>query len=282
MKRPEKNRHKRLKTSSRTGRPNEYPKAPVRVPQTGKPDRQAIRIPQSSQCECLKIPSRTGRLNEYLKAPVRVPRTGKSHRQAQRILQSIQCECLEPTSRTGRPNEYPKASVRVPRTGKSYRRAKRIPQSSRASASNRQVEPASHTKAKRIPQSSRASASNRQVVPAGHTNTSKLQCERLKIPSRTGRPYEYLKAPVQMPQKPKSYRQAKRIPQSSRHKCLQPTSRRRQANHYFLATSMTAAMMRAMPRRSQAPKRRWKRKKEKMTDETGSMAPMILVSAGRM
>ena len=258
MKRPEKNRHKRLKTSSRTGRPNEYPKAPVRVPQTGKPDRQAIRIPQSSQCECLKIPSRTGRLNEYLKAPVRVPRTGKSHRQAQRILQSIQCECLEPTSRTGRPNEYPKASVRVPRTGKSYRRAKRIPQSSRASASNR------------------------QVVPAGHTNTSKLQCERLKIPSRTGRPYEYLKAPVQMPQKPKSYRQAKRIPQSSRHKCLQPTSRRRQANHYFLATSMTAAMMRAMPRRSQAPKRRWKRKKEKMTDETGSMAPMILVSAGRM
>ena len=257
LKRPEKNRHKRLKTSSRTGRPNEYPKAPVRVPQTGKPDRQAIRILQSFSANASN--------------PQVVP-------EGQTNTQKLPCECLKPTSRTGRPNEYPKAPVRVPRTDKSDRQAKRIPQSSSASASNR------------------------QVAPAGHTNTSKLQCECLKTPSRTDRPYEYLKAPVRVPQTGKSYRQAKRIPKSSgvsasnrqavpagptntqklQAQMAQSLKSQRQAKNHFLATSMTAAMMRAMPRRSQAPKRRWKRKKEKMTDETGSMAPMILVSAGRM
>lgn len=49
---------------------------------------------------------------------------------------------------------------------------------------------------------------------------------------------------------------------------------------YFLATRMTARIMSPIPASYQVPKRRWKRKKEKMTDETGSMAPMMLVSAG--
>ena len=51
---------------------------------------------------------------------------------------------------------------------------------------------------------------------------------------------------------------------------------------YFLATTATARMMRAMPMSSQKPKVRWKMRKEKMMEDSGSMAEMMLASVGRM
>ena len=51
---------------------------------------------------------------------------------------------------------------------------------------------------------------------------------------------------------------------------------------YFLATTATARMMRAMPVSSQKPKVRWKMRKEKMMEEKGSMAEIMLASVGRM
>ena len=125
----------------------------------------------------------------------------------------------------------------------------------------------SNRRALRILQCSRASASNRQAVPAGPTNTSKLQCERLKPTSRTGRPNEYLKAPVRVPQNPKSYRKAQRIPQSLRAsasnrqvvpvghtntsklpcECLKPTSRTGRLNEYPKAPSASASNPQVVP-----------------------------------
>ena len=51
---------------------------------------------------------------------------------------------------------------------------------------------------------------------------------------------------------------------------------------YFLATTATARMMRAMPMSSQKLKVRWKMRKEKMMEDSGSMAEMMLASVGRM
>ena len=87
---PKSSRHKCLRWPSRTGRRNEYPKAPgtnasgaqvgreghtntkklrAQMPKMAKSDRQAQRIPKSSGHKCLRRSSRKDRPNEYLKAP---------------------------------------------------------------------------------------------------------------------------------------------------------------------------------------------------------------------
>ena len=82
---PKSSRHKCLRWPSRTGRRNEYPKAPgtnasgAQVGREGhtntkklralKSEGKAIRIPKSSGHKCLRWPSRKGRPYEYLKAP---------------------------------------------------------------------------------------------------------------------------------------------------------------------------------------------------------------------
>ena len=90
-----------------------------------------------------------------------MPQPDKSYQRATRIPQSRPLICLQSTSRTGRPYECLKAA--------------------------------------------RSFAYNRQVAPAGHTNT--------------------LKPPAHLPTTDKSHRQAIRIPQSCPLNCLQPTSR---------------------------------------------------------
>ncbi len=135
-------------TSSRRGKPNEYPKAPgpnaaapqvekagptntpkfqAQMPQHLKSKRHAKRIPKSSRPKCHSTSSRKG--------------------QAKRILQSPWHICLSTSSRLGRPNEYPKAPgtnatalqaeregqtntpkslAHMPLTNKSYRQANYI------------------------------------------------------------------------------------------------------------------------------------------------------------
>ena len=172
---PQSSRHKCLRSSSRTGRPYEYLKAPVSYASTSlaekaghtntsksqvqmpphlKSNRQATRIPKSSRHKCLRSSSRTGRPYEYLKAPVsyastslaekaghtntqklqaKMPPHLTSKRQAPRIPKSSRHKCLRTPSRADRPYEYPKA----PGTN----------------------------------------ASTPHVEPAGHTNTPKLQAQ---------------------------------------------------------------------------------------------------------
>ena len=114
-----------------------------------------------------------------------MPPGPKSSRQAIRIPQSSRLKRLKSPCRTGRPYEYPKAPGSI--------------------ASNPHVEPKGHT-----------NTSNPHVGPKGHTNTLKPSAQtppgpkssrqatripqssrlkRLKTPCRTGRPYEYPKAP---------------------------------------------------------------------------------------
>ena len=201
---PQSSRTKCRSTSSRLGRPNEYPKAPginasvpqvasagptntpksqAQMPQHLKSKRQAQRIPQSSRPKCHSTSSRRGKPNEYPKVPgpnasapqveetgptntpkfqAQMPQHLKSKRQAKRILQSPRHICLSTSSRLGRPNEYPKVpgpNATVP-----------------------------------------------QVASAGPTNTPKSQ--------------------AQMPQHLKSKGKAKRILQSPRYKCLSTSSRK--------------------------------------------------------
>ena len=137
-------------TSSRRGKPNEYPKAPgpnaaapqvekagptntpkfqAQMPQHLKSKRQAKRILQSPRHICLSTSSRLGRPNEYPKAPgpnaaapqveeagptntpksrAQMPQHFKPKGKAKRILQSSRSKCHSTSSRLGRPNEYPK------------------------------------------------------------------------------------------------------------------------------------------------------------------------------
>ena len=87
---PKSSRHKCLRWPSRTGRRNEYPKAPgtnasgaqvgreghtntkklrAQMPKMAKSEGKAIRIPKSTRHKCLRRSSRKGRPNEYQKAP---------------------------------------------------------------------------------------------------------------------------------------------------------------------------------------------------------------------
>ena len=87
---PKSSRHKCLRWPSRTGRRNEYPKAPgtnasgaqvgreghtntkklrAQMPKMAKSEGKAIRIPQSFGHKCLRRSSRKGRPYEYQKAP---------------------------------------------------------------------------------------------------------------------------------------------------------------------------------------------------------------------
>ena len=201
--------------------------------------RKAIRIPQSFPFICLYLTCCSGRPYEYLKAfhsyastspvateghsntsklSIPMPLLHQSYRKAIRILQSFPFLCLYLTCCSGRPYEYLKAFH-------------------------------SYTSAP-------------PVVPEGHTNTSKLsismplphllQRQAIRIPqsfpflylcstSRTGRPFEYLKASrsyasatpaapaghtntsklsIPMPLLHQSYRKAIRIPQSFPFLCL--------------------------------------------------------------
>ena len=141
---PQSPRHKCLSTSSRLGRPNEYPKVPgpnasapqveetgptntpkfqAQMPQHLKSKRQAKRILQSPRHICLSTSSRLGRPNEYPKVPgpnatvpqvasagptntpksqAQMPQHLKSKGKAKRILQSPRYKCLSTSSRKGR------------------------------------------------------------------------------------------------------------------------------------------------------------------------------------
>ena len=180
------------------------------MPQHLKSNRQATRIPQSSRHKCLRSSSRAGRPYEYLKAPARMPLPDLSSRQATRIPKSSRHKRLSTPSRTGRPYEYLKA----PGTN----------------ASAPQVEPAGHTNTSKLPaQMPQKHKSSRQAPRIPQSSRHK----RLRTPSRTGRPYEYPKAPgtnasapqvepachtntqklpAKMPQHLTSQRQAIRIP----------------------------------------------------------------------
>ena len=106
--------------------------------------------------------------------------------------------------------------------------------------------------------------SNRQATRI--PKSSRRKC--LRTPSRTGRPYEYLKAPgtnaseaqvepaghtntqklqAQMPPHPKSNRQAPRIPQSSRHKRLRTSSRTGRPLEYLKAPGTNASEAQVEP-----------------------------------
>ena len=216
------------------------------------PLRQAPRILQSSRLLCLYLTCRIGRPYEYLKAPgsyastrpaasagptntsklqALMPQLTLPLWQAIRILQSSRFICLYLPCRSGRPHEYSKA-------------------------------PGSY-------------ASTRPAAPAGHTNTSKLQAlmpqltlplrQAPRIPQssrliclytacRSGRPYEYSKAPdsyastypaapaghtntpklqAHMPLLTLPLRQATRIPQSPGLICLYLPCRSGRPHEYF-------------------------------------------------
>ena len=127
---PQSPRHKCLSTSSRLGRPNEYPKVPG-------PNASAPQVEREGQTNTPKFQAQ-------------MPQHLKSKRQAKRIPQSSRPKCHSTSSRRGRPNEYPKgpgpnaSAPQVEREGqtntpkslahmpqhlKSKRQAKRIPQS---------------------------------------------------------------------------------------------------------------------------------------------------------
>ena len=299
---PQSSRLECLNRTSRTGRPHEYLKAarsfastgqvapagqtntsklPAHLPQPDKSHRQAIRIPQSSCLKCLqptsrtggpfeylKVPdlnaynrtSRTGRPYEYLKAarsiasigqvnlaghtnttklPAHLPTTDKSHRQAIRIPQSCPLICLNRTSRTGGPHEYLKAAGSF--------------------AYNRQVEPAGHTNTLKPPvQLPQPDKSIWQAIRI--LQNRPLIC--LNRTSRTGRPYEYLKAarsiahnrqvasaghtntskpPAHLPQPDKSNRRAIRILQSRPLNCLNRTSRTGRPCEYLKVPDLNAS-----------------------------------------
>jgi hypothetical protein len=284
------------------------------MPQHFKSSRQAKRIPESSRPKCLSTSSRSDRPNEYPKVPgpnaaapqveregptntskfqAQMPQHLKSKRQAQRIPQSPRPKCRSTSSRKGRPNEYPKVpgpnaaapqveetgqtntpkpQVQMPQYLKSKRQAKRIPQSPGPkcrSTSSRRGRPNEYPK---VPG---PNASALQAEREGQTNTSKFQAQMpqhlkskrqaqripqsprpkcLSTSSRKGRPNEYPKVPgpnaaapqvasagqtntpkfqAQMPQHLKSKRHAKRIPKSSRPKCHSTSSRKGRPNEYF-------------------------------------------------
>lgn len=71
-------------------------------------------------------------------------------------------------------------------------------------------------------------------------------------------------------------------PAQGRRNLLNPLNPGRRRRPYFLATAPTARMMKTMPASCQKLKIRWKMKKERMMEERGSMAEMMLASVGRM
>ena len=108
---PENRPHECLSSTSRKGRPNEYPKAA----RTSASQAQVGRVGQTNTRKPL----------------AQVPLRFKSKRRAKRIRKSCPHKCLSSTSRKGRPNEYEKAA--------------------RTSASQVQVEQAGHTNTKKPP-----------------------------------------------------------------------------------------------------------------------------------
>ena len=167
-----------------------------------------------------------------------MPKMAKSDRQAKRIPQSSGHKCRQRSSRKGRPNEYPKAQgtnaanaqvgregptntkkfrAQMPQAVKSEGKATRIPQSfghKCRQRSSRKGRPHEYQKAPGT------NAANAQVETECHTNTKKLQ--------------------AQMPKMAKSDRQAKRIPQSSGHKCLRRSSRKGRPYEYQKAPGTNA------------------------------------------
>ena len=162
-----------------------------------------------------------------------------SSRRATRIPQSSRLNCLKPSCRAGRPHEY----LKVPGS----------------KAPNPHVGPAGHTNTlKGQAQMPQGPKSSRQAIRIPQSSRLK----RLKSPCRTGRPYEYLKAPgsiasnphvetkghtntlkpqAQLPPSPKSSRQATRIPQSSRLICLKPSCRTEGPYEYLKAPGSIAS-----------------------------------------